>query len=70
MLAFNAQEFSTETIQPTGREHVYLANTIDEAVQHCLYTCRLANAAAKVGQTGRVVYTGNGTAWSVIQPRS
>ncbi len=49
----------TSETSPTGREMVFLAETIEKAVDSCLYAERLRNRAAKVGPTGRVVYNGN-----------
>lgn len=43
----------------TGRQVTFLADDPDEAVAFCLYTERLRNGQARIGPTGRTVYSGN-----------
>ena len=56
MASYIAAEFDPETLQPTGRTEVYLADNPGEAVAGCLYTKSLADGKARLGPTRRVVY--------------
>jgi len=59
MPAFKATEFSVteQSITPTGNSEIYLAATIEEAVQACLYTKGLAGDAS-IGPSGKTVNCG------------
>jgi hypothetical protein len=69
MPTFKATEFKVndEAIEPTGRVEIYQAETPDEAVEHCLYTRKLANGNAFVGPSKRVVHDG-ATQWAITRP--
>jgi hypothetical protein len=56
---FRAFEYDRQTMQATGRIEFYHASDIATAVANLLYSKRLSNGAAKIGPTGRAVYSGN-----------
>lgn len=64
MNEYIAYEFD-ENWNPTGRELLFLADTIGDAVGHCLYTARLHNGHAFIGPSGRVVHDGK-LAYSIV----
>lgn len=66
-MLFNATEFNIgeKEIAPTGTVLTFMADTLAEAVEHCLYTLRLKNAKAKVGPTGRCVHNGFGQSYAL-----
>lgn len=67
MPSFIAHEFAAITSEMTGRRETYLADTIEEAVQALLYTKRLKDGSAHVGESGLVVYCG-GLGYMVTPP--
>lgn len=65
MSTFVAVEFRVADVEPTGRQEIYEAENLEEAVAKCLYTRKLTNGNACLGTTKSVVRVGH-TAWSVV----
>ena len=65
-MLFNATEFNIgeKEIAPTGTVLTFMADTLAEAVEHCLYTLRLKNANAVIGASGKTVICG-GTGYAL-----
>jgi len=70
MPRFTANEFITDTAEATNRSQDFLADNFEEATHQALYTARLKHGRARLGPSGRVIYTGFGTALVVIPERT
>ena len=70
MPLFTAHEFTVSTAEPTTRSQVFLADSLEDAAQQVLYTARLTHGRARLGPSGRVIYTGFGTALAVTPERT
>jgi hypothetical protein len=59
LLMWKATEYriAGDTLTPTGRVEIYQADTKADAVRKCLYTHKVSDGNARVGFTGRTVYT-------------
>ncbi len=57
-------------LRPTGRKIYFQAATLEQAVQHCLYSERIKNGNVQLGPTGRVVYCSDGRSLVFPNPSS
>lgn len=69
MKAFKADEFDLTTMEPTGNQEIYLAESAEDAAKKCLYTRRLVNGHANIGPSKRVVYDGR-RAWAITTAKA